>query len=570
MAQRLEEDAHLANGTPTQPGLDREGTNSTIQTRNVLAVIAVLALSAISAFWSLSTTSLDSHECFVSVTAREMLESGDWVFPTMNGNPRLNKTPLSYWLVASLAKVTGRVDEFTTRLPSAVFAFLSAVAILYFVSRWLSLRIALISTAVWATSLGYVRCSHIGRPDMALAFFIIICFLCFYSAITAKTRRSQVLFMLAFWTSLGLGNLAKGPAPIPYVFIPLLAYIAFRRQWKIVPKLLPIVGPIILLAITLPWPLAIAHRVNWDLVLWKKEFVDRFFGDYARGRYPIYYYFIIMFKYIVPWVAFLLPALRAPFRNVWETKKGVMKFLWIWFVADIIFLTINAGKRQHYILPLMPALSILIAILFEDIIFVRRVYSRGLIQKLLIAYLVIIGIPSLVGPVAVAIINPPYLLPSIALGVVTIAGLLWITLLSAKNEYGAVFSIAIFGTVLAWIMIALSGFSLALDDGRFSRSFARKVAQIVPDSGSLVAFPDISDRFVQYFGQVVPIKTDKPTLHEAYERGDWIVCTSGYLSQVTSNDRLRTIYSRAEDENGKEDSGGAVFHKSAPILEDNY
>ena len=75
---------------------------------------------------------MDGHECFVSVAAREMLASGNWVEPMFNGKPRLQKTPLSYWLVASIASVTGKVDEFAARLPSAVFAFLSACTILYF------------------------------------------------------------------------------------------------------------------------------------------------------------------------------------------------------------------------------------------------------------------------------------------------------------------------------------------------------------------------------------------------------------------------------------------------------
>jgi 4-amino-4-deoxy-L-arabinose transferase-like glycosyltransferase len=121
-------------------------------------ISGVLILAAISASLMLSTGTLDNHECFVSVTAREMLENGDWILPTLNGRPKINKTPLNYWLVAAFAKVTGTVNEFTARLPSAVFAFLSAVVILYFVNRWLSFRIAAIATGVWVTSLSYIRC----------------------------------------------------------------------------------------------------------------------------------------------------------------------------------------------------------------------------------------------------------------------------------------------------------------------------------------------------------------------------------------------------------------------------
>jgi len=67
-------------------------------------ICAVLLFSAVTGSWTLSERPLNNHECFVSITAREMLESGDWIMPTYNGEPRLEKTPLSYWLVAGLAK----------------------------------------------------------------------------------------------------------------------------------------------------------------------------------------------------------------------------------------------------------------------------------------------------------------------------------------------------------------------------------------------------------------------------------------------------------------------------------
>jgi len=180
-----------------------------------LIVIATLSLSAIISFWMLPDMSLRSHECYVSVTAREMLQSGDYLWPTMNGEPRLQKTPLCYWLVAGFGKLTGNIDELSARLPSALFAFLSAVAILYYLSQWLSLRIAALSTAVWSTSYAYIRCSHRARPDMVMAFFVILCLLSFYSIVISKKRYQQVIYGLIFWVSFALANLAKGPAPVP-------------------------------------------------------------------------------------------------------------------------------------------------------------------------------------------------------------------------------------------------------------------------------------------------------------------------------------------------------------------
>jgi 4-amino-4-deoxy-L-arabinose transferase-like glycosyltransferase len=533
-----------------------------------LVACGALILSAVSASWMLSARTLDSHECFVSVTAREMLQSGDWMFPTMNGQPRLNKTPLPYWLVAALAEISGRVNEFTARLPSAVFAFLSATAILYFVNRWLSFRTAALCTAVWATSLSYVRCSHSAKPDMALTFFVMLSLLSFYSAVTTTSPRERVVCMLIFWTSFGLANLVKGPAPVPYVCIPTFLYIAIDRKWRLLPRLLPLIGSIIVLTIVMPWPLFVANKLNWDLSLWKNEFIDRFFGDYAPGSYPIYYYFLIMFKYVTPWVAFLPMALVAPFYRVWAEKRPLMRYLWLWFVADFAFLTIDAGKRQHYILPLMPAMAILIGILLEDMVFLRNVCKQKLAKNILIAHARVILVGAIGGLIFIALAMPQLLGRSLVLGMLAIAATVIVLILFARARPAAA-SGALFTGIVVWIMVCFAGFSTVLDDDRYARDFARSVVRIVPPSDRLVAYGQISGRFVQYFGKVVPGIRDESILHDRYEQGDWVVCTYDYLKELTSNDRLRQVYH--QEQHGKEDTGGALFHKSAPLVtnEDN-
>lgn len=386
----------------------------------LLLISGVLVLSAINAFWMLSAMSLKSHECFVSVTAREMLESGNYVQPTCNGVPRLQKTPLSYWLVAGVAKLTGRVNEFSARLPSVVFAILSAVTILYFVNNWLGLQTAIISTAVWTTTLAYIRGSHGARPDMGLVFFVLLCLASFYSATIASRRRDQIIYMLIFWFSFALGNLAKGPAPVAYVFVPVLSYIALNRKWDFIKKMMPFAGIIIILAVVMPWPLFTAYKLNWNMTLWKKEFIDRFLGDYVPGNYPFYYYLPIMFKYVAPWFVFLPIALAAPFYSVWGKKQPIMKYLWLWFVSSIIFLTIDGGKRQHYILPAIPPMAILTGILLEDMIFIRKAYDIKFAKTILKIHLIAPTVLSLTGVIVIAFIKPLFLQKVIILSAITI------------------------------------------------------------------------------------------------------------------------------------------------------
>jgi 4-amino-4-deoxy-L-arabinose transferase-like glycosyltransferase len=534
-------------------------------------ICGVLLLSAVSASWTLSDRPLNNHECFVSITAREMLESGDWTRPTCNGESRLQKTPLSYWLVASLAQITGRVDEFTVRLPSAIFGVLSVAAILYFVNQWLTFRIAVISGGVWATSVGYICYAHSARPEMTLTFFILLCFLSFYSAVTEKDRRKQIIYMLVFWISFALGNLAKGPAPLPLVLIPLFFYVSIFRQWKKLFNWVSVVGLIVFLAIVLPWPLAIAHKLNWDLTLWKREFVDRFLGDYVPGHKPVYYYLLQMLIFILPWVAFLPMALAAPFYRVWNKKRPVMQFLWLWFVVDLVFITITGGKRQHYILPLMPAIAILIGILVEDMVFVQKAYTWKYARDVLRNHIVVIITAAVVGPVYVAKTYPQLLAGAIIIGIVTIVATTVIAVLFAKRKPAFACGAAFAGIVVL-VMIAYVIFVNPLNYNLPSMQFTQIVVEKIPASEKekLIAYKSASTRFIHYFGRRVPEIKTETEVYRLYNEGWWVVAFGIYLDELLQNGHFDIVYMQKNAERHKGNVvGGALLHKSVMMVKDN-
>jgi 4-amino-4-deoxy-L-arabinose transferase-like glycosyltransferase len=530
--------------------------------KEYLVLCGLLAISIVNAFWMLSLKTLENHECFVSVTAREMLENNNWTLPTMNGEPRINKTPLSYWLVAGLGKLTGRINEFTTRLPSAVFAVLSAVAVFYFVNLWLGFRIAAISTAVWSTSLAYSRCSHIGRPDMAVSFFITLCLLSFYAAVKSETRGKQIVYALIFWVSFGLGNLAKGPAPVPLVLLPVFFFILLNRKWSVLPKMLPVIGCVIFLAILLPWPLIVAYKFNWNLLIWKKEFIDRFFGEYAPGSYPFFFYFLMMLRYIAPWFLFLPIVLVAPFYKVWAEKRDVMKYLWLWFVVDIVFLTIDKGKRQHYILPLMPAMAILIGVLLDDMVFCRRGFTADFVRRLGKTHIYVV-IASIVGGVVSTAVFWPQFLPGVIVfclfaAVMTFA----IVLLFYKRRLlTALVACFVFVSIAFMVYVRFDAMYI-VDNNRAIKEFSIQIASTVPKTERLIAYKRISSTFVHYFGRAVPVIEDVQELYQRYQQGDWVVATPERVEILEKDGRFEQAHYKPEQSDLRRDAAGGLFHKS--------
>jgi 4-amino-4-deoxy-L-arabinose transferase-like glycosyltransferase len=398
---------------------------------------------------------------------------------------------------------------------------------------------------------------------MALAFFVLLCFLSFYSALTAQNRRQQIAYMLVFWVSFGLGNLAKGPAPLPLVLIPLFFYVAIFRQWKKLFNWVSVVGLIIFLAIVLPWPLAIAHKLNWDLTLWKREFVDRFFGDYVSGNKPLYYYLLEMFVFILPWVAFLPMALAAPFYRVWNKKQPVMQFLWLWFVVDLVFITITGGKRQHYILPSMPAMAILIGILIEDMAFARKAYTWKYARDVLRNHIVVIIVAAVAGLVYIAKTNPQLLTGSIIMGIATTAILAVAAVLFAKRKPAFACWVTFAGIVVL-VMIAYVVFVNPLNYNQPSKQFTQIVVEKVPASEKLIAYKSASTRFIHYFGRPVPEITTESETYRLYNEGWWVVAFGKYLDELLQNGQFEIVYvqENAERHKGKT-VGGALLHKSA-------
>jgi len=537
------------------------------------AVCCVVLISVITAGWNLGARTLDGHECYVSVTARRMLETGDWVVPSYNGRVRLEKTPLNYWLVALAGKLTGHINEFAARLPSVACALLSTLAILYFVKQWLGFRTAVISALIWSTSLGFVRYGRSARPEMSLTCFVAISFLAFYSAAQAASRKRQIAYLLIFWAGFGVAMLAKGPAPLPLILVPLFLYFVIFRQWKLLPKLLPIAGIVIFLLIVLAWPTLLANRLAQaggetnTMAFWKREFIDRFFGGFGGSSKPSYYYLHVMLQFILPWAVFLPMALAAPFYKIWGGKQKTMLFLWLWFAGGVAIMSLSSGKRMHYIMPAMPAMAILIGILFEDIVFSRDAYTGRFARNMLLFHVGALVAGAIGVPVYAAIEGQYTVAGQTAIiSVLSLAIAVVIVLFFVKNRpvFGCA---AIFVGYCALFMSAYNSLAVVKGKSYYTRKFALSAAAMVRQSDDLVAYKDVSSGFVHYFGRNVPVVEDLSQSYEKYRQGAWVAATGKFMEELMEDGRF-SIGWRCPDAEMDENKiiEGALFHRPAGAL----
>ncbi|MFA5292399.1 MAG: glycosyltransferase family 39 protein [Phycisphaerae bacterium] len=462
-----------------------------------IVLFAVIAVSALTAFWGLGGRAIGNHEAYVGVTARNMISSGNWIVPMFNGEARLNKTPLSYWLVATAGKTAGRVNDFIVRLPSAVLAVVCAIAIFYFVSDWLGFRTGILSALVWSTSLCYMRYSHTGRPEMALAVFVTIAMLSFYSAIKTQERRKQIYFILIFWISFAFAMLAKGPAPLPLIIPAIFIYFLIFKRWKLIPKLLPIAGVILFLLIVMPWPAAVLMKEPASLEIWKNEFLGRAAGEYAAGSKPFYYYFGVMFLFFLPFSAFIPFAITAPFYKIWEERRDAIIYLWLWFFAGVAVMSFCGGKRQHYILPMMPAMAAMTGIILDDMLFVHKSYNKKFAKIFLAVYLVLVAI---------------------GIGV-------WLPAKPGINQDNE-------------------------DDGNYViRDFAMRAGVETAGKG-VIAYCKVNPSFIYYFSRNVPVVGDINEIYDRYCGGDGIIATGEKFERLKKDGRFRLDITGIDDGRG--------------------
>lgn len=529
----------------------------------ILIAVFVLIIASATVFWTLPVKPLNNHECYVSVTAREMIASGDWVVPTFNGKERLEKTPLSYWLCAATAMLTGKADELSARIPSAFFAILSAGAIMFFVSKWLGFRIAAIAALIWSTTQCYTQYGHSARPEMALCALVTIAMLSFYSAMQATVRGKQIRYMLIFWISFALAMLAKGPAPLPLVLPPIFFYFVVFRQWNKLGKTLPIIGSIIFLMIVLPWPFMVVARIPEGWAFWKAEFVDRFLGTHAPGNKPFYYYIRIMFSFMLPWAAFVPYGLISPFHKIWGKKQRTMLYLWLWFVVEVVVMTVSGGKRQHYILAAMPAMAILAAIVLDDMVFCLGAFTVKNARNMLRNHLVVIAIGlatflTFIAMKKVELLFQASLLTAIAAIVMTLVAVLF----ASGKKTGALAALFVGYTIS--IMVAYVCFVNPTNYNNSSREFSKAAGAMVPDVEKLVAYKKVSARFVQYSGRRVETVKDVSEIISHYKKGSWILATGDDLDELKRNGQFEAAFFAEKGERqSSADVGAALLHKTA-------
>ncbi|MBF2005669.1 MAG: glycosyltransferase family 39 protein [Chlorogloeopsis fritschii C42_A2020_084] len=377
-----------------------------------LSILWLLVIGGVAFFWHLGSIGLiDETEPLFAEASRQMYLTGDWITPFFNGETRFDKPALIYWCQAIAYAIFG-VNEWAVRLPSAIAAMgvisltfytvqwqLATEDVLEQVSRptrrWLTASLA---AAILALSPEMIVWARTGVSDMLLTGCIASALFCFFLGYARGNRgqgigdreihntqypvpSSQSLipnkWYLAFYVLIAGAILTKGPVGIVLPGLIIGAFLLYLGKLpEVMREMKVLAGVLIIAGLSLPWYLLVIWRNGWN-------YINSFFGYHNIERFtevvnghaaPWYFYFVVVLLGFAPYSVYLpLAIARVKFwqRKYWlsqERSQQFRLFAFFWFVIIFGFFTIAVTKLPSYVLPLMPAAAILVALLWGDLL----------------------------------------------------------------------------------------------------------------------------------------------------------------------------------------------------------
>ncbi|MEH2333185.1 ArnT family glycosyltransferase [Nostoc sp.] len=375
--------------------------------------------------WNLGNTGLiDETEPLFAEASRQMFVTGDWITPFFNGDTRFDKPALIYWCQAIAYHLIG-VNEWAVRLPSAIAAF-GLVCLAFYTIQWYLAKqdeleqvsrptrrylTSFIAAALMALNPETIIWARTGVSDMLLTGCMASALLCFFLGYAGKegsreqgvgeqgSRGAELItnaqsplalseaegmphapfpnkWYLAFYVLIAGAILTKGPVGIVLPGLIVAAFLLYvGKMREVLREMHLLIGILIILALSVPWYALVIWRNGWN-------YINSFFGYHNLERFtevvnghsaPWYFYFLVVLLGFAPYSVYL-PAsiIRLKFwqRSHWRSLERFQQFSlfsWFWFASIFAFFSIAVTKLPSYVLPLMPAAAILVALLWSDL-----------------------------------------------------------------------------------------------------------------------------------------------------------------------------------------------------------
>jgi 4-amino-4-deoxy-L-arabinose transferase-like glycosyltransferase len=335
--------------------------------RAVAFLILISLISFLPGFFNIPP--VDRDEARVAQATKQMIETGEYIDIRFQDEVRYKKPVGIYWMQAGVVRAAeaagfpqARSTIWLYRVPSLIGA-IGAVLLTYWAAlAFVAQRSAFLAGLMLATSLLLGIEARLAKTDAMLLMCCVAAMGVMARAYLTQSTGRDIPWRhaLILWTALAAGILLKGPLILMVVALAALFLAIADRSARWLLRLRPLVGVLWVLLLVLPWFVAIMGRAGESFLqdsVGQDLFAKIFKGQETHGAPPGYY--LVLF-WLTFWPAAPLAAVAAP--AVWRHRRELpMRFLLAWVVPCWIVFELVVTKLPHYVLPLYPAVAILIA-----------------------------------------------------------------------------------------------------------------------------------------------------------------------------------------------------------------
>lgn len=291
---------------------------------------------------------------------REMIDTGQWIVPHLNGLRYFEKPVLGYWIEAAAQLLFGP-NRFAARLPSALAAGCTAWLLFLLVRQGTGKSsVAVLTPVVYLTFAEVFFLGGFNTLDGPFTFFVTGCLVAFFLARTAQRPSKRRRLLAISGACCGLAFLTKGFLAVAFPVFIILPFLYWERDFRGLRSLLGIpLGAVLLIA--LPWSIAIFIKEPdfWRYFIQEEHF-HRFFSSEAKHVQPIWFFLPVLLAGSFPWTVFF-PAAFSGIRQK-GSLHSLHRLALCWFLGPLLLLSLSQGKLVTYILPCFPPLAVLLAL----------------------------------------------------------------------------------------------------------------------------------------------------------------------------------------------------------------
>ena len=290
-----------------------------------------------------------------------MVASGDWLTPRLNGLKYFEKPPLQYWATAAAFTAFG-VSEWAARLWGALCGFVGVLLAWYAGRRVYGEPAALPAAAALAGCALYAAMSQVVTLDMGVSTFLSLSiFAVVLAQLDDTPQHERRAWMLAGWAAMALAVLSKGLIGLVLPMGAVAIYILWQRDFGLLRRLHLVPGTALFLLIAAPWFVAVsAANPEFARFFFVHEHFERFLTTQHDRPGPAWYFVPVLFLGFFPWLLSLPAGLWQAARAAEPARFRPTRFLLAWCLAVFAFFSLSSSKLPPYILPMFPALALLV------------------------------------------------------------------------------------------------------------------------------------------------------------------------------------------------------------------